>query len=181
MLLKKIKTLRVMVDGRPRVCTECEVIEGVLLKNQGVKNIYGYLPVDLKRVKKPQIQQYGLTDCGYLRFRETQEVFNLEEGDVLVIRGRSRGKGFQGVMGRWGFAGLTKRGASWKSRSGGSIGSINGSGGVAKGKKMPGRMGYNNVTSSHVLYKWVGSRILLYGTVQGSVNGLIFVRNVVKN
>ena len=56
--------------------------------------------------------------------------------------GTTIGKGFQGVMKRWGFAGQpASHGNSKAHRAGGSIGACQDPGKVWPGKKMPGRMG----------------------------------------
>ncbi|MBU1132903.1 MAG: 50S ribosomal protein L3 [Patescibacteria group bacterium] len=70
---------------------------------------------------------------------------SLEGMDVVVI-GKSKGKGFTGVMKRWGFhGGPATRGQGITSRTPGSIGSQT-PGRVLKGKKMAGRKGNARVT-----------------------------------
>jgi len=70
---------------------------------------------------------------------------NLEDKNVEVV-GISKGKGFTGVMKKWGFHGeMATRGQSNKPRSGGSIGSQT-PGRVLKNKKMAGRHGSQRVT-----------------------------------
>lgn len=69
-----------------------------------------------------------------------------KEGEGIVISGNSKGKGFQGVMKRWKFAGGPKSHGSNFHRRPGAIGSITGTGRVFKGKKMPGRMGNKRTT-----------------------------------
>ena len=56
--------------------------------------------------------------------------------------GTTIGKGFQGVMKKWGFAGQpASHGNSKAHRAAGGIGACQDPGKVWKGKKMPGRMG----------------------------------------
>src|SRR3989338_7318104 len=64
----------------------------------------------------------------------------------VVLTGKSKGKGFAGVMKRWNFAGVGEatRGQSNKQRSGGSIGSQT-PGRELKGKKMAGRLGKKKI------------------------------------
>jgi large subunit ribosomal protein L3 len=63
------------------------------------------------------------------------------------VQARSKAKGFQGVMKRWGFKGQPKtHGTSLSHRSPGSIGMRKDPGKVWKGKKMAGHMGGENVT-----------------------------------
>ena len=61
---------------------------------------------------------------------------------AVLAAGTTIGKGFQGVMKRWGFAGQpASHGNSLAHRAGGSIGACQDPGKVWPGKKMPGRMG----------------------------------------
>ena len=69
----------------------------------------------------------------------TVEVF--EPGDSVKVTGTSKGKGFQGVVKRWGFAGRPASHGHPKSRIPGSIGPGTDPSRVIKGKKLPGRMG----------------------------------------
>lgn len=71
---------------------------------------------------------------------------SLNEGDSLVVSGYSRGHGFQGVMKRHGFAGGPGGHGSNFHRQPGCSGSIRSTGKVFKGRRMPGRMGFDKVT-----------------------------------
>lgn len=69
-----------------------------------------------------------------------------KEGDIIRISGVSKGKGFQGVVKRWGFAGAPKtHGTKHMLRMPGSIG-VSDAERVFKGMKMAGRMGGKRVT-----------------------------------
>ena len=94
-----------------------------------------------------------------------------EVGDFVDVIGTSKGKGFAGAMKRWGFGGgPITHGQSDRQRSPGSSGSGTTPGRVFKGKKRPGRMGNERVTSSHIRVALVDSERNLIG-VQGSVPG----------
>ncbi|MFQ6116636.1 MAG: 50S ribosomal protein L3 [Candidatus Bipolaricaulia bacterium] len=96
------------------------------------------------------------------------EIF--EEGEKITVSGRSKGKGFQGVVKRWGFAGGPGSHGSNFHRRPGAIGSITGTGKVFKGKKMPGRAGNSRVTLKGVkVLKVDPDRDLL--VVKGAVPG----------
>ncbi len=70
----------------------------------------------------------------------------LKEGEIVKISGTSKGKGYQGVVKRWGFAGRpSTHGTKHESRTPGSIGTSFPER-VIKGRKMPGRMGAERVT-----------------------------------
>ncbi len=69
-----------------------------------------------------------------------------QEGEKVKISGISKGKGFQGVVKRWGFSGRdATHGVKHEHRTLGSVGSSFPER-VVKGRKMPGRMGANRVT-----------------------------------
>lgn len=71
----------------------------------------------------------------------------LKPETVVVVTGTSKGKGFAGVMKRWGFkGGPATHGQSDRQRAPGSIGGTTTPGRVYKGKKMPGRMGGKRTT-----------------------------------
>lgn len=75
------------------------------------------------------------------------EFEGLASGAKVKVVGTSKGKGFAGVMKRWGFAGgPATHGQSDRARAPGSIGATTTPGRVFKGKKMPGRMGGDRVT-----------------------------------
>jgi large subunit ribosomal protein L3 len=76
---------------------------------------------------------------------ESEVAADFENKDC-VVTGISKGKGFSGVMKKWGFkGGEATRGESTKPRSAGSVGGQT-PGRVLKGKKMAGRMGNQQVT-----------------------------------
>lgn len=72
---------------------------------------------------------------------------NLKPETPVAVTGTSKGKGFAGVMKRWGFAGgPATHGQSDRARAPGSIGGTTTPGRVYKGKKMAGRKGGGRVT-----------------------------------
>ncbi|KAJ2913435.1 hypothetical protein MD484_g6973, partial [Candolleomyces efflorescens] len=91
------------------------------------------------------------------------------------------GKGFQGVMKRWGFHGLAaSHGVSVSHRSAGSTGNHQDPGRVFPGKKMAGRMGGNQVTVKNLAVVRVDSALnLIYvrGHVPGVDDAPVYVRD----
>ncbi len=70
-----------------------------------------------------------------------------EVGDLVDVSGTTKGKGFAGVVKRWGFHGGPKtHGQSDRHRAPGSIGAGTSPGRVIKGKKMAGHMGTGEAT-----------------------------------
>ncbi len=101
-------------------------------------------------------------------------LFNI--GDVVHVQGSSKGRGFQGVIKRHGFAGGGAGHGSGFHRAPGSIGCSAWPSRVMKGKKMPGRMGNDTVLKKNVIIIDVRSEeniIILKGPVPGAKNGLL--------
>jgi len=112
----------------------------------------------------------------------TVDVF--EEGERVDIVGKSKGRGFTGVVKRWGFSGGPKtHGQSDRHRAPGSIGAGSTPGRVFKGKKMPGRMGNDTVTSQNLLISRIDPEnniIAVRGSVPGPKNGLVIIKEARK-
>ena len=102
-----------------------------------------------------------------------------KEGDSIDVVGQSKGKGFQGVMKRHGFAGGRESHGSMFHRAPGSIGQSAFPSRVFKGMRMAGRMGGDQITVKNLRVAKVDTENnLLYirGAVPGGRNGLVFVR-----
>lgn len=100
-------------------------------------------------------------------------------GQFIDVQARSKGKGFQGVMKRFGFQGQpASHGNSLTHRHGGSIGANQDPGRVWKHQKMPGHMGNDNITVRKLqVYKIDHDRSLIYirGSVPGAAGRLVKV------
>jgi large subunit ribosomal protein L3 len=106
----------------------------------------------------------------------TVELF--EAGDRIKITGRSKGRGFQGVVKRHGFAGRPASHGHPMSRTPGSMGPGTDPSRVIKGKKLPGRMGGTRTTIRNLQVVRVdGERNLLFvkGGVPGARNGYVLI------
>lgn len=100
------------------------------------------------------------------------------QGDLVDVTGRSKGRGFQGVVKRhhFGGVGMTSHGASDRVRAPGSIGSSSFPSRVFKGMRMGGRMGFEQVTVKNlkVLKVIPESNILIVkGSVPGAINSYL--------
>ena len=98
------------------------------------------------------------------------------EGDRVNVIGTSKGRGFAGVMKRYGFAGApASRGTHESFRGGGSVGMHTYPGRVLKGKGMPGRMGGDTVHVKNLKVVRVdkdNNVLLIRGAVPGA-NGQV--------
>jgi large subunit ribosomal protein L3 len=100
-------------------------------------------------------------------------------GEQVKVTGTSKGRGFQGVVHRWGFHGGPASHGNTRFRKPGSVGPGTDPSRVIKGKKMPGHMGARQRTQIRlVVMKVDAERNLLYvqGSVPGSMNGIVTVR-----
>lgn len=106
------------------------------------------------------------------------------DGQYVDVTGRSRGKGFQGVIKRWNFSAQdATHGNSLSHRAPGSIGQNQSPGRVFKGKKMAGHMGDERVTVQNLQVVRVDverNLLLVRGAVPGAPGGDLIVRPAVK-
>jgi len=99
-------------------------------------------------------------------------------GDLVKVTGKSKGRGFQGVVKRYGFAGRPGSHGHPMSRNPGSLGPGTDPSRVIKGKKMPGRMGGTRTTIRNLeVVRVDGERNLLFvkGGVPGARNGYVLI------
>jgi len=103
-----------------------------------------------------------------------------QEGDVIKISGISKGKGFAGVVKRWGFHGRpATHGTKHEERTPGSVGTSFPER-VIKGKKMAGRAGYQRVTVSKlkvVKIDLANNLLAVKGAVPGRRGTLLEIRS----
>ena len=111
-------------------------------------------------------------------------VERFEVGQKVDVAGKSKGKGFQGVIKRWNFSMQdATHGNSLSHRAPGSIGQCQTPGRVWKGKKMSGHMGSVNVTIQGLEVVRVDTDrnlLLIKGAIPGAPGGDVFVRPAVK-
>jgi large subunit ribosomal protein L3 len=101
------------------------------------------------------------------------------EGDRVKVTGTSKGRGFQGVVKRHGFAGGPASHGNTRYRKPGSIGPGTDPSRVIKGKKMPGQHGNTRHTETGLrVVKVDAERNLLFvrGAVPGSEEGIVVIR-----
>lgn len=163
-----------------------QVINIKTLENDGYNALQiGAGEKNLKYMRKSQMGHFlksNVSPKTYLKeFKITKEnvlpigymigIRHFTPGQFVDIQGKSKGKGFQGAMQRWGFRGLpASHGHSLSHRSLGSTGACQDPGRVFKGKKMPGRGGYKlQMMRSLMVYKIDYQQSLIY--IKGSLPG----------
>lgn len=147
-----------------------------------------------KKVNKAQLEVYK--KAGLIPPRELKEFKNFEAstfkigddvkvdifqvGDKVKVSGKSKGKGFQGVVKRHGFSGVggSTHGQSDRQRAPGSIGASSYPSRVFKGQRMAGRKGYESVTVRNLkVVKILTDKniIMVKGAVPGSINSIVAI------
>jgi large subunit ribosomal protein L3 len=129
----------------------------------------------LRELRIDDVDQYSVGDT------ISADIFSV--GDIIDVTGTSIGKGYQGVIKRWGFKGGRSSHGSRFHRAPGSIGCSATPSRVFKNKKMPGQLGDERVTVQNLQVARVDATdnlLLIKGAVPGSANGLVLIRNSVK-
>ncbi len=107
----------------------------------------------------------------------TVEIF--EVGEKVNVTARSKGRGFAGVVKRWGFRGGRNTHGSMFHRAPGSIGASADPSRVYKGTRLPGHYGNARVTLRNltiVELKPDQNLLLVEGNVPGSKNGVVLIK-----
>jgi len=146
------------------------------------KPVLGYYKKK-KLAPNERLKEFRSFDTEEMKVGDDVKVEMFQEGERIKVRGKSIGKGFQGVMKRHGFSGVggTTHGQSDRLRAPGSIGQSSSPSRVFKGQRMAGRTGYDNVTVSNLLVAKVvpeENLIMIKGAVPGSINSIV---ELIKN
>jgi len=163
---------------------------------QAIQLAYG--AIDPRKVNKPKAGHYAkadvaprrhivelrTTDAGEYALGQEVTVEKFEAGERIDVTGKTKGKGFAGVMKRHGFHGLrASHGVERKHRSPGSIGACATPGRVFKGVRMAGRMGGERFTVQNLTIQAVDAEqnlILVRGAIPGPKGALVLVRTAAK-
>lgn len=177
-----------VIQGGP-----CKIVSVKDKEKDGYSSVVlGFEEKKEKNISKPVLGQFKRNNISPLRTIKEFKGFDLSaikvgdeikvdlfmEGDIIKVKGKSKGKGFQGVMKRHNFGGVggTTHGQSDRLRAPGSIGSSSYPSRVFKGMKMAGRKGYENVTVRNLQVIKVipeDNLIMVKGAVPGSINSIV--------
>ena len=125
------------------------------------------------------VREFELSEGDEYEIGQAITVDVFEAGDQVRVTGTTKGKGFQGVVKRHGFAGRPASHGHPMSRTPGSIGPGTDPSRVIKGKKLPGRMGGVRATIGNLKVVRVDlERNLLFikGGVPGSRNSYLLIQ-----
>lgn len=174
----------------------CIIVQRKVKEKNGYNAIQlGFLEVKENRVNKPELghfrksevrpQKYlreiRVKDIGNLKIRDEIRVDVFKEGDLVDVVGISKGKGFAGVVKRYGFkGGPASHGAGGWRRRPGSIGASADPSRVFKGKKMPGKMGAEKKTVRNLEIVKVDKKenlLLIRGSLPGIKGSLLTIKS----
>lgn len=131
-----------------------------------------------------RLLELRLDDVSDYEIGQELSVDILADGELIDVTAVSKGKGFAGAMKRHGFSGQpASHGAKRVHRKPGSVGQAATPARVFRGKKMPGRMGAEKVTTLNLTVVRSDAErnlLLVKGAVPGPKGGLVLVRDAVK-
>lgn len=204
LLGKKLGMTRVFTeDGRWIDVTlleagPCSVVQRKTQAKDGYSAVQvGFGDLKENRCRKPQRGHFGKAGVAPKRLLREFRVDELDElkpgdevradifnvGDRIDVSGTSKGKGFQGVMKRHHAKGGPGGHGSMFHRAPGSIGTSADPSRVFKGKRLPGHMGNERVTTQNLEVVSVDSAknlIVVRGAIPGANGGFVVVRQSVK-
>lgn len=177
----------------------CVVIQKKTVANDGYNSLQiGFGDMKPHKVNKPQkghfakgdvaakriLKEFRFEDIDTLNVGDIIKADTFEMGDVVDVRGTSKGKGFSGSIKRHGFHSLKEtHGTGPVHRHAGSMGSCSSPSRIFKGKGMPGHMGAATVTVQNLEVVKVDAQnnlIALRGAVPGPKGGTVTIINSVK-
>jgi large subunit ribosomal protein L3 len=176
----------------------CTVVDVRTPKRNGYAAVaLGFGKKDLKKVNKPKrglfekvgssafavVKEFRISEDGIGEFAPGQEItvqmFSI--GQLVDVVGISKGRGFAGVVKRWGFHGGRATHGSRFHRAPGSIGMCADPSRTFKGRKLPGHLGDTRVTVkdlSIVDVKPDKNIILIKGAIPGAKDGIVFIKGI---
>lgn len=178
----------------------CVVVDKKTIERDGYEAVqFGYEDIAERKLNKPAaghlkkagvsakkvLKEFKLDDCSALNIGDEIKADVFAEGDCVDVIGTSKGKGTAGTVKRFGQRmQCHTHGVGPVHRSAGSMGAATDPGRVLPGKKLPGRMGAEQVTVMNLDVVKVDAEnnmIAVRGAIPGPKGGLVFIRNTVKN
>ena len=178
----------------------CVIVQKREMERDGYQALQvGFGSKKSQRVNKPEqghlvkagkgafqvLREFRLDDVAQYELGQEIKVSDLfKVGDRVDVSGTSKGRGFAGVIKRWGFSGFpASHGTHEYFRHGGAIGNRSYPGRVFKGKRMAGHWGNERISVQNL--EVVGVRaeenlLLVKGAVPGARRGVLLIRRSVK-
>lgn len=177
----------------------CAVVQKKTVDNDGYNSLqFGFGDLKPHKVNKPQkghfakadvapkrtLREFRFDDINALNVGDIVKADAFTIGDIVDVRGISKGKGFQGTVKRYNNKTLKQtHGTGPVHRHAGSMGGCSSPSRIFKGKKLPGHMGASTVTVQNLEVVKVDAQnnlIALRGAVPGPKGGTVTIINSVK-
>lgn len=173
----------------------CTVVQIKRTERDGYESIQlGFVEKKESKINRPQaghfkkhetslfsiLKEFRVDDASAFRSGHIITVEQFKPGEKVQVTGRSKGKGFTGVMKKYGFKGSpASHGSHEYFRHGGSIGAAAYPSRVFKGKKMPGQHGNRRITVKNIQVVDVQpseNLILLKGAISGPNRSIVIIK-----
>lgn len=133
---------------------------------------------------KKTLKEFRLEDCSALSVGDIIKAETFAEGEIVDVKGTSKGHGTAGAIKRWNFSRLREsHGTGPNARHQGSLGACSSPSRVFKGRKMAGHYGHETVTVQNLLVAKVDNEnnlIAIKGAVPGPKGGIVVIADAVK-
>ena len=183
-----------VVEAGPCVITQKKTIE-----NDGYEAVQvGFGDVKVNKLNKPMkghfakndvapkktLKEFRLEDCSALNVGDIIKADAFEAGEIVDVKGTSKGHGTAGAIKRWNFSRLREsHGTGPNARHQGSLGACSSPSRVFKGRKMAGHYGHETVTVQNLTVAKVDAEnnlIAIKGAVPGPKGGIVVIADAVK-
>ena len=177
----------------------CVVTQKKTVQNDGYDAVQlGFMPIKAKHLNKPgqghfnkagvefkkHLKEFRLDNAAEMNVGDVVAADTFAAGEKVDVTGTTKGRGYSGVVKRWGFA--IKRmshGGGPIHRHIGSLGANSTPSRIYKNKRMPGQYGNETVTVLNLEVVKIDAEknlIAVKGAVPGSRGDIVFLRNSVK-
>ena len=130
------------------------------------------------------LKEFRFEDCSAYELGQVIKADLFAAGDKVDVTGKSKGKGYAGVIKRWNFGRLKEtHGSGPVARHGGSMGACSSPSRVWKGKKMAGHLGAEKVTVQNLAVVKIDAEdnlIAIKGAIPGANGGYVVIKDSVK-
>lgn len=183
-----------VVEAGPCVITQKKTIE-----NDGYEAVQvGFGDVKVNKLNKPMkghfakndvapkktLKEFRLEDCSALNVGDIIKADAFEAGEIVDVKGTSKGHGTAGAIKRWNFSRLREsHGTGPNARHQGSLGACSSPSRVFKGRKMAGHYGHETVTVQNLTVAKVDAEnnlLAIKGAVPGPKGGIVVIADAVK-
>lgn len=183
-----------VIEAGPCVVTQKKTVE-----NDGYDAVQvGFGDVKVSKLNKPlkghfakndvapkkTLKEFRLEDCSALNVGDIIKAETFAEGEIVDVKGTSKGHGTAGAIKRWNFSRLREsHGTGPNARHQGSLGACSSPSRVFKGRKMAGHYGHETVTVQNLLVAKVDNEnnlIAIKGAVPGPKGGIVVIKDAVK-